>query len=86
MEEGALAGGFGAAVVEALNDADIMVPVLRLGIPDVLVDHAQPQQSLQKLGLTPAAMAERIMERFGPEDSNPPADTAGGDRQPELVA
>ena len=61
MEEGALAGGFGAAVVEALNDADILVPVLRLGIPDVLVDHAQPQQSLEKLGLTPAAMAERIM-------------------------
>ena len=64
MEEGALAGGFGAAVVEALNDQDVLVPVLRLGIPDVLVDHASPDQSKQTLGLTPPQMAERILERF----------------------
>jgi 1-deoxy-D-xylulose-5-phosphate synthase len=64
MEEGALAGGFGAAVVEALNDQDVLVPVLRLGIPDVLVDHASPDQSKQALGLTPPQMTERILERF----------------------
>jgi 1-deoxy-D-xylulose-5-phosphate synthase len=65
MEEGALAGGFGSAVVEALNDHDVLVPVLRLGIPDVLVDHASPQQSKEALGLTPRQMADRILERFG---------------------
>jgi 1-deoxy-D-xylulose-5-phosphate synthase len=64
MEEGALPGGFGAAVVEALNDQDVLVPVLRLGIPDVLVDHASPDQSKQALGLTPPQMTERILERF----------------------
>jgi 1-deoxy-D-xylulose-5-phosphate synthase len=65
MEEGALAGGFGAAVVEALNDSGVLVPVFRIGIPDVLVDHASPSQSLQALQLTPPQMAERIRERFG---------------------
>jgi 1-deoxy-D-xylulose-5-phosphate synthase len=65
IEEGALAGGFGAAVVESLNDNDVLVPVLRLGIPDMLVDHASPQQSKQTLGLTPPQMAERILKRFG---------------------
>ncbi|MEY4840076.1 MAG: hypothetical protein RLZZ374_984 [Cyanobacteriota bacterium] len=65
MEEGALAGGFGAAVVEALNDLDVLVPVLRIGIPDVLVDHASPDQSKQSLGLTPPQMAQRILERYG---------------------
>lgn len=65
MEEGALAGGFGAAVVEALNDFDVLVPVLRIGIPDVLVDHASPDQSKQSLGLTPPQMAQRILERYG---------------------
>jgi len=65
MEEGALAGGFGAAVVEALSDQEVLVPVLRLGIPDLLVDHASPEQSKQSLGLTPPQMAERILERFG---------------------
>jgi len=65
MEEGALAGGFGAAVVEALNDLDVLVPVLRIGIPDVLVDHASPDQSKQSLGLTPPQLAQRILERYG---------------------
>lgn len=65
MEEGALAGGFGAAVLESLSDQDINVSMLRLGIPDQLVDHATPQQSLESLGLTPAQMTVRIQERFG---------------------
>ncbi|MAH58027.1 MAG: 1-deoxy-D-xylulose-5-phosphate synthase [Synechococcus sp. ARS1019] len=65
MEEGALAGGFGAAVLESLSDQDIDVSMLRLGIPDQLVDHATPQQSLESLGLTPAQMTVRIQERFG---------------------
>jgi 1-deoxy-D-xylulose-5-phosphate synthase len=39
--------------------------VLRIGIPDVLVDHATPDQSKQALGLTPAQMMQRIVERFG---------------------
>jgi hypothetical protein len=39
--------------------------VLRLGIPDLLVDHASPDQSKQSLGLTPPQMASRIVERFG---------------------
>jgi 1-deoxy-D-xylulose-5-phosphate synthase len=65
MEEGCLAGGFGAAVVETMNDHDVLVPVLRIGIPDQLVDHATPDQSKQSLGLTPPQMSERILERFG---------------------
>jgi 1-deoxy-D-xylulose-5-phosphate synthase len=66
MEEGALAGGFGAAVLEILNDLDVLVPVLRLGIGDVLVDHASPEQSKEQLGLTPAQMARTILQRFAP--------------------
>ena len=60
IEEGTLAGGFGSAVTESLLDADIKPSILRLGIPDVLVDHATPQQSFERLGLTPAQMAETI--------------------------
>jgi 1-deoxy-D-xylulose-5-phosphate synthase len=64
MEEGCLAGGFGAAVVETLSDHDVLVPVLRIGIPDMLVDHASPDQSKQALGLTPAQMAATVLRRF----------------------
>jgi len=77
MEEGSLAGGFGSAVVETLSDHDVLVPVLRIGIPDVLVDHASPEQSKQSLGLTPPQMAERIITRFGvPLQSSLPAAAA----------
>ena len=65
MEEGTLSGGFGAAVLESLNDHDINVPVLRIGIPDQLVDHATPQQSKEALGLTPKQMSLKIQKRFG---------------------
>ena len=65
MEEGCLAGGFGAAVLEAFQDNDLLVPFLRIGIPDQLVDHASPEQSKHALGLTPPQMAQRILDKFG---------------------
>ena len=64
MEEGTREGGFGAAVIESLQDAELLIPVLRLGIPDVLVDHATPVQSFETLGLLPSQMAQRIRQRF----------------------
>ena len=64
MEEGTIIGGFGSAIVELLNDNDIHIPVLRLGIPDVLVDHASPDQSKKTLGLTSEQMSEKILNKF----------------------
>jgi 1-deoxy-D-xylulose-5-phosphate synthase len=64
MEEGCLPGGFGSAIAEALLDADITVPLTRLGVPDKLVDHATPDESKIDLGLTPSQMAERILSLF----------------------
>ena len=64
MEEGTLIGGFGSAIIEMLNDNEVIAPVYRIGIPDVLVDHASPDQSKEKLGLKPDQMADRIIEKF----------------------
>ncbi|MGA7932318.1 MAG: 1-deoxy-D-xylulose-5-phosphate synthase [Kovacikia sp.] len=64
LEEGCLPGGFGSAVAEALLDAEIAVSVTRIGIPDQLVDHAEPNESKADLGLTPPQMAERILKLF----------------------
>jgi 1-deoxy-D-xylulose-5-phosphate synthase len=64
LEEGCLPGGFGSVVAEALLDADITIPVARLGVPDILVDHASPDQSKAALELTPAQMAQRILKKF----------------------
>ncbi|MEL6331600.1 MAG: 1-deoxy-D-xylulose-5-phosphate synthase [Cyanobacteria bacterium J06633_23] len=64
FEEGCLMGGFGSAVAEALLDRDVNVPIFRLGVPDILVDHATPAQAKTALGLTPAQMADKILKRF----------------------
>ncbi|MEH2350019.1 MAG: 1-deoxy-D-xylulose-5-phosphate synthase [Nostoc sp.] len=64
LEEGCIMGGFGSAIVEALMDADILVPVKRFGVPDVLVDHAEPNESKTELGLTSHQIAERVLSAF----------------------
>jgi 1-deoxy-D-xylulose-5-phosphate synthase len=64
IEEGCLAGGFGTAVMEALNEANITVPLKRIGVPDILVEHATPDESKASLGLTPPQMADQILKLF----------------------
>ena len=64
LEEGCIIGGFGSAVAEAVMDAQIPAQVVRLGVPDVLVDHATSDQSKATLGLTPSQMAETILSQF----------------------
>ncbi len=69
LEEGCLPGGFGSAIAEALLDAEIAVPLTRIGVPDQLVDHASPDQSKTALGLMPSQMAERILKLFAKQPS-----------------
>ncbi|MEH2285233.1 MAG: 1-deoxy-D-xylulose-5-phosphate synthase [Nostoc sp.] len=64
LEEGCIMGGFGSAIAEALMDAEILVPVKRFGVPDVLVDHAEPNESKTELGLTSHQIAERVLQAF----------------------
>jgi 1-deoxy-D-xylulose-5-phosphate synthase len=62
LEEGCVIGGFGSAVAEALMDNNILVPLKRFGIPDLLVDHATPEESKVDLGLTSSQISEQIRE------------------------
>ena len=64
MEEGCLMGGFGSAVLEALQEQNIFVPVKRFGVPDILVDHATTDQSKSSLGISSPQMAENILKAF----------------------
>jgi 1-deoxy-D-xylulose-5-phosphate synthase len=57
-------GGFGSAVLEAFQEHDVLVPVKRFGVPDVLVDHATPDESKASLGLSSPQMAENILKAF----------------------
>lgn len=57
VEEAALAGGFGSAVVEAAADAHLDASHLkRLGIPDHFVEHGEREELLADLGLDAAGI------------------------------
>jgi 1-deoxy-D-xylulose-5-phosphate synthase len=52
VEENALQGGFGSAVLELLSDHQLLKPTLRLGIPDRFVEQGTQQELREELGLT----------------------------------
>jgi 1-deoxy-D-xylulose-5-phosphate synthase len=61
IEENALAGGFGGAVAEYLTDKGLgSVPMLRLGLPDVFIEHGPREALLKKLGLEAEGIAEQV--------------------------
>jgi 1-deoxy-D-xylulose-5-phosphate synthase len=64
LEENVLAGGFGSAVLEALADHELAgdARLLRIGLPDRYVTHGKPALLRQEVGLTPDAVAERVLE------------------------
>ena len=60
VEEGVLAGGFGTAVWEALNEIGISPRILRVGLPDRFVTHGKPELLHEEVGFTGRHIAERI--------------------------
>ncbi|MDY7012467.1 MAG: 1-deoxy-D-xylulose-5-phosphate synthase, partial [Cyanobacteriota bacterium] len=64
LEEGCLMGGFGSAVLESLQENNVLVPVKCFGVPDRLVDHAKPDESIADLGLTGSQMAQQVLAAF----------------------
>ena len=64
VEEGAVMGGAGSAVAEALANMGIVKPILMLGLPDVFIDHGDPATLLAGVGLDAAGIAASIRQRF----------------------
>ena len=64
VEEGALMGGAGSAVLEALQAHGLQRPVLRLGLPDVFIEHGEPARLLALQGLDAAGIQRSIETRF----------------------
>ena len=65
LEENALAGGFGSAVLEFMADAGKKCRVLRFGIEDKFIEHGSCPQLLEKCGLMPQQIADRIIDNIG---------------------
>ena len=65
MEDHVLAGGFGSAVLEALQEADCLTAVERIGWPDKFVEHGSNVAILRAAyDLAPADIARRVQDRY----------------------
>ncbi|MDD0812591.1 1-deoxy-D-xylulose-5-phosphate synthase [Curvibacter sp. RS43] len=64
LEEGAIMGGAGSAVLEALQAAGVQRPVLQLGLRDEFIEHGDPAKLLQLQGLDAAGIEQSIRHRF----------------------
>ncbi|MCF8563604.1 1-deoxy-D-xylulose-5-phosphate synthase [Alicyclobacillus tolerans] len=62
LEEAALAGGMGSAVVEVLADAGLTARVLRRGLPDHFIEHGSRGELLAELGLVPDQLVEDALQ------------------------
>ncbi|MES2635227.1 MAG: 1-deoxy-D-xylulose-5-phosphate synthase [Pseudomonadota bacterium] len=65
VEEGAIMGGAGSAVCEALQAAGVVKPVLQLGLRDEFIEHGDPGKLLAMQGLDAAGIEASIRARFG---------------------
>ena len=64
VEEGAIMGGAGSAVLEALQAAGLVRPVLQLGLRDEFIEHGDPAKLLGLQGLDAAGIRQAIEQRY----------------------
>jgi len=66
LEDHVLAGGFGSAVLEVVQEGDCPCAVERLGWPDRFVEHGSNVEVLRAAhGLAPADLHRRVLARWG---------------------
>ena len=64
VEEGAIMGGAGSAVGEAMQSAGVVKPLLQLGLNDEFIEHGDPAYLLMLQGLDAAGIEAAIRQRF----------------------
>ncbi|MEV0193100.1 1-deoxy-D-xylulose-5-phosphate synthase [Kitasatospora purpeofusca] len=60
VEDNGRVGGVGAAIAQALRDADVDLPLRDFGIPQQFLDHASRPEILAEIGLTAPDIARQV--------------------------
>ncbi len=76
IEDNGRIGGCGAVLLQTLNDAQVTTPFRLHAIPQEFLGHAKRAAILERIGLTPQAIALTIIEELSPH----------GDALPEMVS
>ena len=61
LEDHVKMGGFGAAVLEALDALQLQVPVIRVGWPDQFIEHGKVDQLRSRYGLSVEAVVDQVL-------------------------
>jgi 1-deoxy-D-xylulose-5-phosphate synthase len=65
LEDHALAGGYGSAVLELFSEKAVATPVVRIGWPDQFIEHASTQDELRKrYGITVENIIAKVKSQF----------------------
>ena len=62
VEDNGRVGGCGAVLLQTLNDAGVTTPFRLHGVPQEFLGHAKRAAILERIGLTPQALALGIVE------------------------
>jgi len=76
IEDNAVAGGAGDAVLQCLQEHSVTIPSLALGIPDRFIEHGSRQENLADAGLDLASLRTAV-HRFWARQGLPRAVPAG---------
>lgn len=60
IEDGAVAGGFGSAIEQFVNDNNIHTHIITLGLPDRFIEHGTPDELYEECGLDFNGIANTI--------------------------
>lgn len=64
VEENAIQGGAGSAVMETLQELGVPTPVLHLGLPDIFIEHGNHESMLTACGLDAGSIETAIRQRL----------------------
>ncbi len=64
LEDATIMGGAGSAVTEILNESNIQIPILQLGLPDRFIDQGDQNILMANLGLDANGIESSLRDRF----------------------
>ena len=67
VEDGCLPGGFGSSIIEFMSDNNYAARILRLGIPDEIVEHGDPEQLHKECGYDSGSIKNAVIKLLEPE-------------------
>jgi 1-deoxy-D-xylulose-5-phosphate synthase len=56
IEDGTIVGGFGSAVLEFMADHNYRIQLVRMGLPDRVIEHGEQMELHQECGIDPASI------------------------------